>query len=266
MRKNVLWYGRHERLVNLLAAIFILTVTGPFGTYMDLTFWPRLFFWSMAMIGAGVFIHGSILALLALGVDTRKGRALAVFVGTLIGSFPATAFVLWTLDAVGGFAFVPAHYPRIWSNVIVICMIIAPLQFRREIFHPQPAPTDETPVQEAATPPLPVEKPAPIHDRLPSHLKGADILSFSMQDHYVEITTTKGSHMVLMRFNDALDLMGDLPGVRTHRSHWVADAALAKVTKAGRKHSVTLTDGRKIPVSATYLPEVRRRLIQKARP
>jgi hypothetical protein len=262
MRKIVLWYGRHERLLNLAAAILILTFTGPFGTYMDFEFWPRLLFWSVAMAGAGVFIHGSNLALLALGIDTRRGRTLAVFVGTLIGSFPATAFVLWVLDIVGGSSFVPSDYPRIWSNVIVICFLVVPFQFRQEIFHQD---TEEEPTAEPDEVPMPPAL-APIHERLPSHLKGAEILSFSMQDHYVDITTARGRHMMLMRFSDALDMMGDLPGVRTHRSHWVSDKALLRIGKAGRKHSVTLTDGRKIPVSSTYLAEVKRRLNQKARP
>ena len=53
--------------------------------------------------------------------------------------------------------------------------------------------------------------------KLPHHL-GYDIISVRAQDHYVEVTTHKGSAMVLMRLGDAIRGLNPLNGLQVHRS------------------------------------------------
>ncbi|WP_293441494.1 hypothetical protein [Planktotalea sp.] len=40
----------------------------------------------------------------------------------------------------------------------------------------------------------------------------------------MNVTTTLGSEMILMRMADAIDLLDGIAGVQTHRSHWAAQA------------------------------------------
>ena len=102
------------------------------------------------------------------------------------------------------------------------------------------------------------EKPAPAQARLLSRLpleKRAPLVSLSVQDHYTEVTTAKGSHLVLIRLSDAISEAGE--GLQIHRSHWVARAAIAKVERQSGKVILTTASGAKLPVSRSYLPAVK---------
>lgn len=102
-----------------------------------------------------------------------------------------------------------------------------------------------------------------LFQRLPTRLREAQIISMSMQDYYVEVTTTKGSEMILMRLSDAMDLLDGIEGVQTHRSHWAASAHADTLSRAGRRHELKLKDGRSVPVSSSYRDTVERMLNEK---
>ena len=87
--------------------------------------------------------------------------------------------------------------------------------------------------------------------RVPPKL-GKNLLRVSSQDHYLEITTDKGSDRILMRFSDALDELSAMDGLRVHRSHWVMKSAIQEVKQAGGKVVLHLNDGSEVPVSRTY--------------
>ena len=80
------------------------------------------------------------------------------------------------------------------------------------------------------------DDPAPpkILKRLKPGLE-ARLLRMAMQDHYVEVFTSNGSQLVLMRFADALEEVEGEPGWRVHRSHWVAEAAMRNIRRADGK-------------------------------
>lgn len=90
---------------------------------------------------------------------------------------------------------------------------------------------------------------------IPGALRGA-ILSVSAQDHYVLITTCKGTHLHRMALSEALTKLPDDNGIQVHRSHWVANKAVRKLERSGSRNFVVLNNGDKIPVSATKLEQV----------
>lgn len=102
------------------------------------------------------------------------------------------------------------------------------------------------------------EKPAGYRflNRLPAEL-GQNLLCLSMEDHYVRAHTDKGNSLVLMRMSDAMEELSDYPGTQTHRSWWVAYAAIKKVSKEKRRHLVHLHNGIEAPVSQTYVEKLR---------
>jgi DNA-binding LytR/AlgR family response regulator len=51
-------------------------------------------------------------------------------------------------------------------------------------------------------PPHSVE-PNKLLARIPRAKRG-DLISLTVMDHYVEVTTTRGKHLILMRFSDTL--------------------------------------------------------------
>ncbi|MCB1397271.1 MAG: LytTR family transcriptional regulator, partial [Rhodobacteraceae bacterium] len=76
----------------------------------------------------------------------------------------------------------------------------------------------------------------------------------SVQDHYVEVVTTRGRELLLMRLSDAIAETEGCAGLQVHRSHWVALDQVQAAHRDGARAVLTLSDGREIPVSRTYVP------------
>lgn len=83
------------------------------------------------------------------------------------------------------------------------------------------------------------------------------LLALSVADHYVDIVTDRGKALVLMRFADAIRETGGVAGLQIHRSHWVAREAVVRSHRAGGKLLLELSNGLRLPVSRSFLPEVR---------
>lgn len=92
--------------------------------------------------------------------------------------------------------------------------------------------------------------------------KRGKLLCLEMDDHYLNIQTDKGNHLVLMRFKDALMHTEEYPGMQTHRSWWVALDAIENEHRDGRKNLLKLTNGTLVPVSKTYLNKVKACLLE----
>jgi hypothetical protein len=95
--------------------------------------------------------------------------------------------------------------------------------------------------------------------RLPSQL-GQDVIALQAQDHYLRVTTSAGSALILCRFSDAIAEMDATAGIRVHRSYWVARNAIKRLQARDGRHQLLLGNGERVPVSRTYLEQVRRQL------
>ncbi|ERM03598.1 hypothetical protein Q644_00945 [Brucella intermedia 229E] len=75
------------------------------------------------------------------------------------------------------------------------------------------------------------DTPPPLLARLKPGNRGA-ILRLSAEDHYTRIVTSRGGEeLLLLRFSDALNEVGNTSGLQIHRSHWVADRHVAELCK-----------------------------------
>ena len=92
-------------------------------------------------------------------------------------------------------------------------------------------------------------------DRLPDTV-GTDIVYLSVSGHYIDVVTAGGSCLVLMRFADAVAILGDL-GIRVHRSHWVAYRHIVGSVRRDGRMFVRVTGSHEIPVSRSYMQKVR---------
>lgn len=86
-----------------------------------------------------------------------------------------------------------------------------------------------------------------------------DICHLEAQEHYVRILTTDETRMLLYRFSDAVKQMPSSTGMQTHRSHWVANAAVKGLIIKGQSLKVELNDGTLVPVSRTFRAAVEQR-------
>jgi hypothetical protein len=98
--------------------------------------------------------------------------------------------------------------------------------------------------------------PPPILDRLALDRRGP-LVALSVEDHYVRIRTERGEGLVLMRMGDALRETGAVPGLRVHRSHWVATGQVRAVRRRGDGAVLTMATGPEIPVSRAHVPALR---------
>ena len=96
-----------------------------------------------------------------------------------------------------------------------------------------------------------------LNDRLPHAIRGK-LAYLSMQDHYVEVHTDKGTTLVLMRLADAIREAGDIPGLQIHRSHWVALDAVTGNRRKDGKLFLKLGESVLLPVSRSYATAVRK--------
>ena len=110
-----------------------------------------------------------------------------------------------------------------------------------------------------AEPAEPAEPPsASFLDRLPAHV-GGDVVYLKVAGHYLEVVTTRGSGVILQRLMDAVRELGGR-GMQTHRSYWVAHRHIRYFVRRDGRTLLHLTGDYEVPVSRTFLPEVRRHI------
>ena len=97
-------------------------------------------------------------------------------------------------------------------------------------------------------------------ERLPEEIKKGTLICVSAQEHYIMVTTSTGKELIRYSFNEASKDLNDYSGLRTHRSHWVATEAIEDLIRLGSSYNVQLQNGLSIPVSRTYLVNVRQYL------
>lgn len=228
--------------VFLCALSAVLALAGPFGTAASLSIPLRLIYWPVIVLTTGTV--GFIVGFVGCDVIHAYGvpKWLASLFSGVVCSLPVAAIV-FTVNAVflspGDLSI--ADGPLALS-ILAISTVISFATYLG-FFADRPA-----------GPALPPYTGRPrLLDRLPEDQHGP-LISLEATDHYTRITTDHGSAMVLLRFSDAIAEAAPTPGLRLHRSHWVAIDRIAAARRDGPRAVVTTTDGREIPVSRANVP------------
>lgn len=104
----------------------------------------------------------------------------------------------------------------------------------------------------------PPEAPPPrFLERLPPRLRGSEIYAVEAEDHYLRLHTSKGQDLILLRLCDAVAELEGIEGAQTHRSWWVAKAAVRDAKRGDGRATLTLTNGVEAPVSRAYARTLR---------
>lgn len=111
------------------------------------------------------------------------------------------------------------------------------------------------PTTPQATAPQPTARQARFYDRL-SRTVSRDVIYLKVDDHYVDVCTSGGSCLLLIRFADAVADLGDL-GMQVHRSYWAAHCHMIATVRRDKRTMLRLTGGHEVPVSRSCLPAVR---------
>ena len=239
---------RHYSSPKVLAAIggiaLILGISGPFGTSGFMRIGPLIVYWliiSYTTFAAGTFVG-------ALAADYCRFKNLPQWVsitltsvGTGVAAIAIVIFVNWV--ALGLPPNTPGYLGSLAITTFITATIIAVILFFTEMGKHE---GDVAPLRTTAK----------LLERLPLEKRG-DIISLSVSDHYVEVTSTKGQELILLRLSDAMSECEGVVGMQVHRSHWVATKHVASARRAGDRAILTMSDGRDIPVSRSYVPAIK---------
>lgn len=98
-------------------------------------------------------------------------------------------------------------------------------------------------------------------ENIPHFLKNiaGDLLYIKSEDHYLRIQTTAENKLILYKISDAIKQLetSNIEGMSIHRSHWVAKSAIKNHKKDGRKNLLMLVNDHQLPISATYLKNLK---------
>lgn len=229
-----------------LAAMFILGVmlglVGPFSTFDYFRPLPRVAYWiGMVFVGyaAGSFGGGVTvnyinqvwkspnvwLSILAAGIGSGILVSIVVYVANsaILGD--------WDIDGFSGIL------TLVYCILISICVAALHVLFLRE---------------DRPSAPKQIE----ILSRLQIQNRGP-LLYMSMQDHYVNVVTSRGKELLLMRMSDAIKEADGIEGFKIHRSHWVSIDGIKRVERQNGNHFIEMLDGQKLPVSRGQVQAVK---------
>jgi len=252
--------GTHVRsLIVATLAAGLMTFVGAFGTD-DLRFLPRLGYWLILMWSGAMIGVGASTGIRHWGGLKRWRVAEGAAISTLI-ALPLTLVAVGTTTLFFGLHSFGLNAALVmFAAVFVVTASITAINYATA--GPVAATTDmppdasvinATPGHDASSPPRPR-----LIERLPLHLRSAAILALEAEDHYVRVHTSDGSELLLMRLTDAMAELDDLPGARTHRSWWVARAAVQSAIREDGRGELKLSNGVVAPISRSALTVLRR--------
>ncbi|MGN6422851.1 MAG: LytTR family DNA-binding domain-containing protein [Asticcacaulis sp.] len=220
----------------------LLAFTGAMGTG-EAGMATRLAYWLILMLG-GTGIANLTGALFdRLNLPLWPQIALMLIVIT-----PLIATYAWGVTGLfGGGRFEAARWPAFVLPSFVIALAVA-------VLHTQ---INRVPAQSHAFAPdaASVEPGAVFRERLPFKHRHADIYIYALaaEDHYLRVFTSAGETLILMRLYDAIRELDGIEGSQTHRSWWVAKAAVTDAARGDGKATLTLKNGVAAPVSRSYV-------------
>ncbi len=254
------WLLRKSLVVLIMVVLAI--VVGPFGTYEALSLGQRAVYWTVAFLGVGFFMEVSIVLTLTHPALAQIGHYIRLFGAVAFAAVPGAVVVLMLEGLYREVVPTPAFGLTIWFFVAVIGCIMGLIEYRKGGYPPVKTTVSQT---AHSTPQNALltsehETAGEVFLRRLRPDMGRDLISLSIQDHYLEVVTRAGSQTLLMRMADAEAELDGYPGLRVHRSHWIGLDAVNRLSRAGNKWTVDLCDGRTLPVSREQAPSLRETL------
>jgi hypothetical protein len=213
-------------------------LSGPFGTYDAFSLPVRLSYWIVV-----VFATYALGTAVTMALDRRLGawppRQQVALQGLVVGGAVVVFLALLNLPLRG---WALALDPAAVAGAFAVSWVVMGLRALMDRPSPPGSPSEPSAARLLA--------------RLPLEKRGA-LVALEVQDHYVQVTTLRGRHLLLMRLSDAIVEAEGVAGLQVHRSHWVALEQVRAARRQGDGAVLTLADGREVPVSRARLGAVR---------
>ncbi len=223
-------------------AVLILTLSGPFGTLEHYNFLERFAYWA---------ILTPVTYVLASGVATfvtvlLKRKSVNDWLSYILGGSAAGVIVgifVWLFGI-----FLQQSFGQSLTGLLKVMTYTIPITIGITMLFK---------LSEKKTQAQSSEKTAGIRffHRIPKEL-GRDLISLNSQDHYIKVTTSFGSDLILMRLSDAVVELKEHDGIQPHRSWWVSKNHVASIKTITGKRMLELKNGDLIPISRANLKDV----------
>lgn len=226
-------------LAALAGVAVVVGISGPFDTINAFPLPQRMAYWAVVVpmtYAAGFW--GSLL----VGPSLRARTTIFKIAGRSLGSAILVCLSLGLFNALIGLQFDLRDFAFGFLSVYVICLVMECLGHL---------------IQAGQGPKVPnagaSDNSAPIIlRRLPLERRGR-LVALTVQDHYVEVTTSKGKSLILMRLSDAIAECAPCQGLQIHRSHWVVLDQVASAKRLGDAAVVILKSGVTLPIARSRL-------------
>jgi hypothetical protein len=237
-------------------AVLVSVVAGPFGTMDLLDLKSRFVFWGVVVtvsVVAGYLVRA--VAFTVFRPDRRIAQEMLVIALLVALLSPAIWWIAQSFPAVTGANTARLGFIALYVFIIALSVIV----LRYLIPEMEPGALRFLSGEDGEMLPDGTARQSPqprLVRRLEPEVAGP-ILRLTSQDHHVEVATMSGTQMLRMRLVDAIDEMDPIEGYCTHRSHWIACAAIDRIEREGtQKCWIVLINGDRVPVSRKYRPDL----------
>ncbi|MBU6269383.1 MAG: LytTR family transcriptional regulator [Sphingomonadales bacterium] len=242
----------------------VVAFMGPFGTYGMGPWLDRFWHWWALMTGAWATMRPMMLGWRWLAWRTRLPASAIVFWGMVLAAIPLAQVWRWSSPPqerlLGGYAGLLSFTLLCAAAVGAVAWWAGKAEaYLAQFARPEASGAAAGGDKAADAPALAADRTG--QTRLRARLGQFDgpILALQSEDHYVRVHGEGHSELLLMRLRDAIVEMDGVPGVQTHRSWWVARAAIAEAVTAGTKQEVRLVNGLSVPIARGAAERLRER-------
>lgn len=247
-------------LLVMVALGLLVGLLGPFGTFGEPPAQRMLNWVIWLVVGYALFRPINVIAgwlCEATGLPNIGGKSLSL----VVASVPLTLIV--TMMVTGLRFDETLRWPGFWTMYLYICVIAVVASIvmnmifgrRAQMLTAPPPANSDTPTVLLSDPSKTLVEPA--HAVLPLPPGFGPVNAMKGEDHYVRVIGETREELILMRMRDAIERLGDVDGLRVHRSWWVAKHAIASVRRDGRTAVITLTSGHEVAVARDMMPQLR---------
>ncbi len=209
--------------------------------------WRRFAYWLPLIAAAGI-VHAMLERQPSVRAVTPAWARAALTVGLM--TLILTPLVWLASVAVFGASASVSRLAALTPGVLVVSAAIALLLALSRPPTP-PAVAAEPPVPSAGT-------PTGLAALLPLPLRRSALVAVEAEDHYLRVHTEAGSALIRMKMADALSVLEGVAGFQTHRSWWVAEAAVVEARWRKGRGALRLRNGLEVPVSRSFAPRLAR--------